>query len=92
VHGFSRWELHGTVDDGSHRDDLELDIGYRGVHRRGGQAWAWFTGSATTSSPARRFRRQRPKYDFVFDMIFDAPASLTKAFAEPSGLLQHPAA
>jgi hypothetical protein len=48
--GFSRWQLNGTVDDGTTRHPSELDIRYHGVHGRGDQARAWFTGRAATPS------------------------------------------
>jgi hypothetical protein len=73
--GFSRWQLNGTVDDGTTRHPSELDIRYHGVHGRGDQARAWFTGRAATPSGTYRFRYRRFQLDIVLDLLFDPPTN-----------------
>ena len=45
--GFSRWQLNGTVDDGTSRHAIELAMTYHGVHGQHEAARAWFTGRGT---------------------------------------------
>jgi hypothetical protein len=74
--GFSRWQLHGTLDDGSTSENVDLSITYHGVRRRGDRAWAWFTGRATTEcANDRRFRGSRSGRTVLLDLLFDAPMS-----------------
>jgi hypothetical protein len=73
--GFSLWRLRGTLLDGSTPHEVELTLHYHGVHRRGSEAWAWFTGRASTPLVPRRLRRARAEYTFEFDVLLDQPAA-----------------
>ena len=80
--GFSQWRLRGTLLDGSTPHEVELTLHYHGVHRRGPEAWAWFTGRASTPLVPRRLRRARAEYTFEFDVLLDQPASAPEALAD----------
>jgi hypothetical protein len=73
-HGFSRWELVGTVDDGIARHEVELTLSYRGVRRRGDRAWAWFLGQGRSIATSRRWLRRRAVLHVVLDLLFVAPS------------------
>jgi hypothetical protein len=81
--GFSRWKLTGTLMDGSARHRIEMGMSYHGVHRRADQAWAWFTGRASTPLTRRGLRRARPDLTLEFDLLFDAPVLVPAHLAAP---------
>jgi hypothetical protein len=59
-----------------------LTLHYHGVHRRGPEAWAWFTGRASTPLVPRRLRRAQAEYTFEFDVLLDQPAPVADAVGE----------
>ena len=73
--GFSRWQLNGTIDDGTTRHPIELGMTYHGVHGQHDAARAWFTGRATNPTVHRRFLPRRTQLDVVLDLLFDPPTT-----------------
>jgi hypothetical protein len=83
-HGFSRWQLTGIVEDGSTRHTIRLDMAYHGVRRVGDQAWAWFSGRATTPRETRRPWSRRAGVVVVVDLLFSAPTAAAAASTRPT--------
>jgi hypothetical protein len=86
--GFSRWQLAGTLEEGTTSEPIDVSITYHGVRRRGDRAWAWFTGRATTCSHERRFRGSRSGRTVLLDLLFDAPTSALSGVDSDNGWLQ----
>jgi hypothetical protein len=74
AYGLSAWQLTGVADGLNRRDPMTLTLRYHGVYRRGGQLYAWFSGSATieavgAGSPGRPARHapERLHVDLLFE-------------------------
>ena len=72
-HGMSTWHLTGELENGDGRHPVDVNLTYHGTHRRGDQAWAWFTGRATRAATPPRILRRRGELTVVLDLLFDAP-------------------
>jgi hypothetical protein len=71
--GLSTWHLTGTVDDDGGRREVEVQLTYHGVRRRGDQAWAWFTGRVRRAATPPRLLRRRGELTIVLDLLFHGP-------------------
>jgi hypothetical protein len=88
--GFSRWQLNGTVDDGTTRHPIELGMTYHGVHGQHDAARAWFIGRATKPTVQHRFLPRRAQLDVVLDLLFDPPTTLDAAAVRRRAAHQQP--
>jgi hypothetical protein len=71
--GLSTWHLTGTVDGDGGRREVEVQLTYRGVRRRGDQAWAWFTGRVRRAATPPRLLRRRGELTIDLDLLFHGP-------------------
>lgn len=66
--GMSAWHLAGQATVGPQLQPVTMALRYHGVHRRGPQLWAWFSGTAVVGPPSTRRRStgERLSLDLLF--------------------------
>jgi hypothetical protein len=69
-YGSVEWTVVGVVTCEQESAPMTLTLGYHGVYRRAGRAWAWFTGSGRISPNGEDTR------EVVVDLLFEAPITL----------------
>ena len=69
-YGSVEWTVAGLVTCEQESAPMNLTLGYHGVYRRAGRAWAWFTGSGRISPDGEDTR------EVVVDLLFEAPITL----------------
>jgi hypothetical protein len=70
-YGTIEWTIEGLVTCEQESAAMTLTLGYHGVYRRAGRAWAWFTGSGRISPQCEDSR------EVVVDLLFEAPLNLS---------------
>jgi hypothetical protein len=70
-YGTVEWTFEGLVTCEQESAAMTLTLGYHGVYRRAGRAWAWFTGSGRISPHCEDSR------EVVVDLLFEAPLNLS---------------
>ena len=70
-YGTVEWAMEGLVRCEQESAAMTLTLGYHGVYRRAGRAWAWFTGSGRISPECEDSR------EVVVDLLFEAPLNLS---------------
>lgn len=71
TYGTVEWTFEGIVRCEQESAPMTLTLGYHGVYRRAGRAWAWFTGSGRISPHCEDSR------EVVVDLLFEAPLNLS---------------
>ena len=72
-YGLSAWTMTGVADDGTRRLPITMSLRYHGVFRRGGQMWAWFSGTGVIDGhDAHRRSVRRTAERLHVDLLFDA--------------------
>lgn len=64
------WHLSGVArfTDHARQQPVTMTLRYHGVHRRGGQTWAWFSGTAVVGIARSR---RRPAERLTLDLLFE---------------------
>jgi hypothetical protein len=70
--GPSIWHLHGIADDQRRRDPVAMALRYHGVHRRGHDLFAWFTGTGVIEGESTGPRStRRPTERLHVDLVLE---------------------
>lgn len=71
--GLSAWQMTGIADDGTDRLPMTMSLRYHGVFRRGGEMWAWFSGTGVIDGrDGSRRSMRRTSQRLHVDLLFDA--------------------